>query len=272
MQNLNQYKAKIREKLPTEIAAGLLKIENMELSKEQNIAVFDLDGTLINGDIGESVFCYLKSIGHEFDLKWKEYLELIDKKEYQTAYIKIITTMKGLSVKVVSNAARRLITSNSDFIYFSEDGVEYTYPIPKEIPDMTHLIIYLKISGWKIAVISASGHISVRAVCESLFKLNPEFVRGVRTEIEVTDNYDDLYTDIIRGEITYGEGKVKVFHEIFGIDSKPLITAGDSHGDIDFMNLTSKKGFAIICGASSAHKVHLKSKLKSEIKTIDFAL
>ena len=272
MQNLNQYKTKIREKLPNEIAASLLELENLELPDEQKIAVFDLDNTLINGDIGESVFCYLKSIGHEFDLKWKEYLELIDKKEYQNAYSNIITTMKGLSVKVVSNAARRLITSNSDSIYFSEDGIEYSYPIPKEIPDITHLIVYLKISGWKIAVISASSHISVRAVCETLFKLNPEYVRGVRTEIDVTDNYDDLYTDIIRGELSYGAGKVNVFHEMFGNDAKPLITAGDSLGDIDLMNLSSPNGFAIIRGASSAHRQHLKSKLRSDIKTIEYAL
>lgn len=272
MQNLEHYKSKIRQKLSPILADALLSIEQMKIPDEQKIAAFDLDGTLINGDIGESTFCYLKSIGHEFDFTWSEYLELLKTCNHRLAYSKLVTTMQGLLVKVVSNASRRLITSKSDTIFFTENNIDYSYPIPKQVVEMHNLIVYLKISGWKIAVISASNHISVRAVCEELFKLKPDFIRGIRTEIEVSDNSEDYFTDIIKGQISYGIGKVEVFHQLFGSNAIPLITAGDSAGDIDLMNLTSTDGFALLCSSSTDSNLHLKAKIKSDIQLIEFHL
>ncbi len=270
MQNLEQYKSKIREKLRPQLAECLLSIEQKSIPNEQKIAAFDLDGTLINGDIGESTFCYLKSIGHEFDLTWSEYTDLLESGEKTLAYSKIITTMKGLLVKVVSNASRRLMTSQSDMIYFTENNKEHSYLIPKQIIDMHNLIVYLKISGWKVAVISASNHISVRAVCQELFKLKPDYIRGIRTEIEVNNNSEDFFTDVIKGHITYKEGKANVFRELFGQDAIPLLTAGDTEGDVELLNLTSPDGFAILCDNSSNSTSVLKQLIQSHIRTVEF--
>lgn len=268
MHNLSYYRTRILSKLPNEISDSISKIESLNFSPNELIAAFDLDGTLIDGDIGEATFCYLKSIGHEFELKWKDYLDLLESGNSLSAFTQIITTMKGLSVKVVANASRRLLTSNSNMIHFSEDGVEYDYPIPKIIHNMYNLIVYLKISGWKIAVISASNHISVRAICDEFFKLDPSYVRGIRTELDVSDNNENLFTDFIKGNVSYGLGKYDILCEMFGSDTKPLITAGDSKGDLYLLNNTHLSGFAIVNCKFESQFQNLLSEVNKQVKIV----
>ncbi|MBX3044817.1 MAG: haloacid dehalogenase-like hydrolase [Candidatus Kapabacteria bacterium] len=270
MKNLTEYKNKIINKLRPNLKEAILELEMKNICDDEKIAVFDLDNTLINGDIGDSLYCYLKSTGHEFDYKWSDYQAMLARKDYQNSYCDIITTMKGLNISTVYNAAKHLISTNSEIICFSEDGIEYEFPVPTPIPEMQILVTYLKISGWKVGVISASYHIAVKAVCESLFNLNPQFIRGVRTEIEVTEKYEDLITDIIKGTVTYRQGKADVFQELFGEGVKPLISAGDSHGDIELLNLTSQNGLIILCGKSLSNINFLKSKIESNAKFVDF--
>lgn len=269
MHNLNQYKAKILGRINPGLAAELYRIDGYDLAPEEKIAAFDLDDTLIEGDIGEAVFCYIKAAGNDIPLKWKDYLEMIEAKEYERGYCDIITSMEGMNIKTIANSAKNLISSNSEIIIFTEDGIEYNYPIPKPIIEMQNLIVYLKISGWKISVISSSSQIAVRSVTDYLFKLYPEYVRGIKTEIYVTDNYDDLFTTKIQGTVPFREGKAEVFRDMFG-DLQPLITAGDSRGDIELLNLTSDKGFAILCGKNLSNLEFLKNSISKNIKIIEF--
>ena len=269
MQNLNQYKAKILGRINPELAAELYRIDGYDIAPEEKIAAFDMDGTLIEGDIGEAVFCYLKASGNDIPLKWKDYLEMIEAKEFKKGFCDIITSMEGMNIKTIANSAKNLISSNSEVITFTEDGIEYNYPIPKPIPEMQNLMVYLKISGWKISVISSSSHISVRSVTDFLFKLNPDYVRGIKTEIYVTDNYEDLFTAKVQGTVPFRKGKAEVFSDMFG-NIQPLITAGDSLGDVELLNLTSEKGLVMLCGNNLSNREFLKNSISKNLKIVKF--
>jgi phosphoserine phosphatase len=268
MINSKIYISKILDRLNPLIKNEFLRIQDLNIPDSEKIAAFDLDNTLINGDICESVFCYLKANNFELDLKWSDYLKLLDSGNFKKAYCDIITALKGLNIRTINSYVQTLINSNSIEIHFEEDGREYKYPLPKIKHDMINLIVLLKISGWKVSIISASSHIMVRKISDLLFKLNPEFVHGIKTEIEVTDNYEDLFTDKICGIITYSEGKSEQYKQLFG-EIKPLITAGDSIGDIELINLTSEVGFSIICGNTISEMNSLKSLINQNIKTIN---
>jgi phosphoserine phosphatase len=265
--NLSAYQSKILEKLNPEISKELLRIESLDI--ENKIAVFDMDGTLLDGDLGEAVFCYMKANGYELNLKWRDYLDLLERGNTFEAYTQMVKSFKGINARSVMNATRNLLKTNSNEIFFKEDDIEYKYPVPVVNIEMLNLIVYLKISKWKVSAISATSHIIVKEFTDSILKLEPLFVRGIRSEFYVTDNYEDLFTEELKGEITYREGKVKVLNEIFA-DTKPLLTAGDSLGDIELLNSTSNDGFAILCGKSNAHLNFLKKHINPEIKTVNF--
>ncbi|MFA7625610.1 MAG: HAD family hydrolase [Candidatus Kapaibacterium sp.] len=262
--NIEIYKEKIIRKINPKTAQIITRIEESGIDDEEKIAVFDLDGTLIEGDIGDAIFCFLISSGYSFDFKWSNYQDMLAVKNYRNAYIDIVTTMKGMDVKTIVWAASALLKSNSNYFDFEEDGIKYSMQIPKPIPEMQYLLTYLKLSKWKISVISASSHIAVRTVCDKLFKLKPDYIRGIKTELEVSDEYIDLFTDRISGTVTYREGKAVNFRELFGNDAKPIITAGDSHGDIELLNLTPDNGLVLICSKTPEDIDFLRNNLNTK--------
>lgn len=271
MTDYTKYLEKILHKLPENIAEEIRRVESDISKQNEKIALFDFDGTLIYGDIGESIFTFLKANGHNIDFRWSEYLALVNNNELKKAYVQMVTSMKGINLNTVRNAARHLIKSSSSEIFFSEDGKNYTYPLPKSVSGMINIIYYLKLSGWKISVISASYHYAVREVCNELFKLSNEYIRGIKTELYVTDNYEDIITENVLQPIPVLKGKADVYKEMFA-NAKPLITAGNTTADKYLLELTADSGIAIISGMKNSERELVKKSIDKNIKTVDFRM
>lgn len=261
---IESYREKILALIPENIRYQLLRLENLERSGEigpaDKIAAFDMDGTLIDGDIGEAAFFMLRSLGYEFEFSWTEYLELLEKGQHSDDYAKIVTTMKGLPIGTVENATLKMFEMHEKEITITENGREYSFPLPVRSEVMNYIVTYLKISGFTVFVISASNFVSVRAIAKEWYGIPQENVLAVKTEIVVDDQYRDYFTDKIAGIMTYGEGKVDALRQRIG-DMPPLIAAGDTEGDLPLLNLVHPSGSVILCGTAPEKIEALHSKL-----------
>lgn len=267
MANLGAYSDKILDKLISGFQEQIIRIRNIE--KHSKIAVFDMDGTLLDGDLEEAVYCFLIANNYPVKLKWSNYLEMLDREDYQNAYIALKKGLDGIKADAIMNFAEKLLSSKHSTIFFREGNIEYQYPIPKINHELYKLLIYLKINEWKIAVISASTQVLVRTLAENFLNLSTNYIRGTRSEFFVTEDCEDIFTDRITGIITYGQGKIDSFKEMF-FDEKPMISAGDSEGDIELLNYTHKDGFVITCGKSQGNIQKLRNQLDADLHKVDF--
>ncbi|MCK4836127.1 MAG: HAD family hydrolase, partial [Candidatus Aminicenantes bacterium] len=152
------------------------RINSHNPNVHQKIAVFDLDNTLLIGDIGDAVFAQLKKYESEqlltiqqkpMPLEWQEYRHLIHKGKQEKAYKRVVTCMAGLPLNTLLQTTRNIIHSTSNNIHINGD----TVPVPTVNPTLYSLIRYLKKKGFRIFIISASNHYSVRMIARELFDL-----------------------------------------------------------------------------------------------------
>lgn len=201
------------------------------------IAVFDLDNTLINGDIGEAVFAQLKLNGYDLPLTWSRYRELCETDIY-TAYTSIISSMAGVPVSAVKNATESLIKSPDDFLELEGEAIR----IPTIEPIMNIIIDYLRTSGFSVFIISSSNDISVKIIAKNWFGIPSQKAFG----ISVSVNRGKLAT-FLGNPIPIGEGKVELYHKYIA-STPPLITASDSLHDLPILRSTHPRGISLWLG------------------------
>jgi phosphoserine phosphatase len=232
--------AGVRQTPPSEIPESLVNtlsdIEQYARSMKK-IAVFDLDNTLLVGDIGEAVFAKLKLQGYMPEYRWEDYRRTLNSNRRE-AYTGVVRAMSGLSERLVQRATLELFSRREGYLELDRSFI----PVPYPHPLMQHLVARLRDSGYQVYVISASNEISARLAVWKLFGIPPSNVFAIRQHSQF-----GVLTDQLVEPIPINEGKVEVFRKYIG-ETNPLITAGDSYLDIPMLRLTDPAGLTIWVG------------------------
>lgn len=213
-----------------------------ELSSVENqYAAFDLDNTLLIGDIGEAVFALLvkKNIVKYFG--WNDYQDLI-KTDRERAYSKVIEVMDNLELLVVENITHEII--HTDDIDIELEG--YKIPVPKPNTIMQSIVRLLNTSGIAVNVVTASNSVSAEIICWEYFSIAASNVFGAKFN-----------------ELPYGKEKVKVLKREF--KDRPVFTAGDANWDRFLLSYTTQNGIRLWTGIDSDYK-KLKEKYYKDLE------
>jgi phosphoserine phosphatase len=204
---------------------------------EKRIAVFDLDNTLLVGDIGDAVFARLRIQGYIPKLSWSEYRDLYNKDKTE-AFKKVVTAMKGIPERIVARATRDVLSGKFNFIELDRALVPAPYPHPV----LQRFVNHLHSSGYQIYVISASNDISAGIAATTWFAIPPSNVFGIQARIE-----NGVLTDDLIEPLPIDRGKTDVYKKFIG-KIPPLISGGDSHLDVPLLQMTDPRGFSIWVG------------------------
>jgi phosphoserine phosphatase len=218
----------------TELEERLLR--NPDLPSER-IAVFDLDGTLIKGDIGDAVFAFLTLEGYKLDLSWRRYQTLMHTHRSR-AYRSVVSAMSGLDVTTVALATSAVMQLRRKFLAIESEIV----PLPTPRPVLSSFVAYLQGRGYRIYIISASNHISVQQIAEQWFGVAPSYAFGIESRL----SGNTLTADLIE-PAPIGYGKVNLFERRAGRIA-PLITATDSALDLPLLRHTHPIGLSLWIG------------------------
>lgn len=239
----------------------VMDIESLRAKRKiqvsRKIAVFDLDDTLLDGDIGDAVFARLKlaettrilTVHHKrISLEWSEYRILIKTGKKQEAYRKVVTCMAGIPLKTLIHTTRNLIRSSGGRIEIEGD----TVPFPTINPLIHGLLGLLKKLKYHIMIISASNHFSVRLAAGELLGLRRSQAFGIRPKLTYLRPKPDsrriaVLTGTLHEPVPWARGKADLYRQQAGL-IQPLITGGDSESDIFLLNLTHPRGLAIWAG------------------------
>ncbi len=245
--------------IPHELLFRIEKIEDslrrMDITPNERIAVFDLDNTLLFGDIGEAIFAQLKIDEQEafqltnrerIPLSWTEYHRLLYSGRKADVYKKIVSCMAFLPLETLLKATEKVLLSKAKFLDLEGASI----PIPSPNPVMRALISYLQSIDYKVYVISSSNHFSVQLAAKKFFNISGSNSFGIKNKIQEI-KLGDVSIKILNSEfeepIPIEAGKVRVYKKFIGSIS-PLITAGDSLLDIPMLNLTNRNGIIIWVG------------------------
>jgi len=261
-----QKKKSLRKKktfppFPSELKAELLRFFEIiqKTDTSSRIAVFDLDNTLLIGDIGEAAIAYLLENEIDINFKWSEYKEMIANGKELEAYKLASLSFKGMEDGCVRRFADVVLNMKEDFITFFEDDYVFKVSVPRINPHMKTIINMLKKNRFKIYVISSSNQYLVETAA-ARFGLPRKNCFGIKHKLKKFDNVRVLSDEIIV-PLPFAEGKVEIYKEEIG-KLPPLFAAGDSITDINLLSLTSSDGFILWCGNDDLSDIE-KNKLKA---------
>jgi phosphoserine phosphatase len=242
------------------------KLESEDFYKDvQNRnAVFDLDNTLLIGDIGDALFTMLKIKGFDVKLSWQEYEKILQNEGKEVAYSKAVSVMAGLSVNIIEKITKEILTLDTSVIEIENVKVR----VPKPHPVMLKFIEFLKQKKFNIFIISATNIFSVRIAGSYLFDIPKENCFGINPEILKSKNKEKfneiILSERIKKPLTVSTGKAELYNSIIS-NTRPLITAGDSESDVLMLNLVDKRGFSLWIGDD----IKRYKKIKKKIDTPD---
>ncbi len=221
------------------------------------IAVFDLDNTLLTGDIADAAVAYLLENEIDINLKWTQYRELIENGKELEAYKLASLAFKGMEDGCVRRFADVVLDMKDDFITFFEGDFVFKVPVPRVNPHMKTIVNLLKKNGFKIYVISASNQYLVETAAIR-FGIPRKNCYGIKHILKKFDYVQVLDEEII-APLPFAEGKVEVYKELKE-NVPPLFTAADDLSDLPLLRLTSAEGLILWCGENDLSKQE-KSKL-----------
>jgi HAD superfamily phosphoserine phosphatase-like hydrolase len=226
------------EELLSEEASRILQM--VSHTGGTNIALFDFDGTLIDGDLGESVYVALLRRGLQLKLSWEEY-QSRHRSNRAKAYADVVRAMSGVSLADVLDATETIIEGKEPAM--EANGILIPQPRPRAI--MQNLVATLQAAGVKCYVISASNSFSIKLASEKWFHILPEQVFGVTPVVR---------NGTITGRLCFpapiGEGKAALYRKKISTHA-PLLIAGDSLLDFPMMSLIDPVGTCLWMGKDS---------------------
>jgi phosphoserine phosphatase len=229
----------------SELMKSLLEQEQRfgesHLGGKSRIALFDLDNTLLVGDIGNAVFAQLLSENVPLSLPWSEYRQML-MDDPSTAYREAVRTLNGLSLDYLIQATKRVLSLRSDII--TSRGVEV--PVPRANQIMVEVIHLLRQWEYTIFVISASNDISAKVAASTLFDIPVNNIAGIKPKI-----VNGIITSHILNPIPVGDGKVAQYRLLSG-DCMPMIVATDSETDLPLLHMCDPDGVAILVGENES--------------------
>jgi len=212
-------------------------------------AAFDMDNTLIDGDIGEAVFASLVNKNLTKGFCWKDYLQMIEQ-DRENAYKKVVEVMNGLKVDLIKSITLDLIQSDSRYIEIEDHKV----PIPKPNEALQTIITYLKLLGIDVIVVTASNNVSAEIVCWEWFGIPASNVIGVN----VNEDRKGRINFHNSSEIPYGIGKVSALKKRNTV--RPIITGGDGLWDRYLLDYTENDGLIFWLGKDEKEYGFCKSE------------
>jgi phosphoserine phosphatase len=214
------------------------------------IALFDLDNTLLVGDIGEAVFVQLLTNGLSLKCTWEEYQSFL-RRDVSAAYRLVVESMAGLTIREVEEATVKVLKNPDSTIKYGKAEV----PVPRPHPGMKKFVMQLRKLKYNIYVISASNQTSVRIAAEEFFGISPECSFGIETKI----TGGRLSATLVK-PYPIGGGKKEVYHKHIG-PSAPLVTATDSINDVQMLSLTDPVGLSVWVGKNRAEFKAVKEQI-----------
>ncbi len=239
------------------------------LPKKEKIVVFDMDNTLLIGDIGDATFAQLRIEEQEgpvtidntpIPLTWKDYETLLEEKGKVEAYTRVLTAMKGIPFRRLLEATCYVMElgEQEDCDYLELEGRRI--PVPRINPVMAAVVNYLDFLGYTIYVISATNMYSTQWVVNHYFDIPFSRIFGLKPVIREDSKYGRVIGDVVEPPVTVGAGKVEAYRQLIG-SAPPLISAGDSDSDLEMLDLTGPDGLVILVG-SEERCDQLENRLK----------
>ena len=228
------------------------RFDESHLVGKNRIALFDLDNTLIVGDIGDAVFAQLLVDGFSLLLTWKEYQRLC-KENHHSAYMEVMRAMEGVTLEYIIQVSKRVLQSDRKFIVCEGERVR----LPKPNLLMQEIVRLLRERHYSIFIVSASNDISAKIAGSVLFDVPISNIAGINPDLP-----DNKLTLNMFEPNPVGIGKVVHYHFMSG-DRMPMIIAIGSALDIPLLHLCDPDGIAIIVGQDP----ELYEKAKRELPT-----
>ncbi len=231
--------------VPTELSKKIKGLSTDGIKR----AIFDLDNTILHGDIGDALFCRIKNLelrervktdGSLIDLTWDEYQGMISGGQKESAYKRVVECMENVPVDLIADLTRELM--NSDFRFLEHSGEKIS--IPHIDPGTRAIISLLEKENYDINVISASNSISVKIIAEEYLGLQKGKVFGVESELAEYEGGRLKLTGKLKEPVPVNNGKAELYHAAFG-NELPLITAGDSELDFPMLDLVCDGGIVL---------------------------
>jgi phosphoserine phosphatase len=227
--------------LPIEIIESVLQMyrryEENSAGIGNKIAVFDLDNTLIVGDIGEAVYAQLTADGVPMSVTLDIYRVLLEI-DRNRAYEESVRAMENLSLETVVEATRKVMRSNEESLEFGGERI----PVPRPNMMMKELVRLLRFLDFTTYVISASNDVSVKIIASEWFGIPVANAWGIKSVMQ-----HERFTDDLHRPVPVGEGKVVLYHlNTNGVP--PAIVATDSILDLPLLQLCDPHGMAFLVG------------------------
>ncbi|MCI0470761.1 MAG: haloacid dehalogenase-like hydrolase [Candidatus Aminicenantes bacterium] len=260
---LKQVKSQLPETLlhKIEVLENIIKSPGNAEKIGEKIAVFDLDNTLLVGDIGDAVFAQLLLDKIPMPFSWQQYRQLIEEGKKREAYERVVTAMAGISVTALIETTRRVIARRSSFLEAADMKVPAPYPHPR----MQAFLRLLGFLDYKIYIISATNHYSVRFAAGKFFNLPEDHAFGIKPAVKQNSHAapgnNIILDDVLEPPVPVGDGKAALYARYISA-APPLLAAGDSETDIPMLNLTDPRGLTIWVGTDREKFESIKEKIK----------
>jgi HAD superfamily phosphoserine phosphatase-like hydrolase len=210
-------------------------------------AVFDLDNTLLMGDIGDALFAHMLNRGYNLDFSWSQYQQL-QRENPAAAFTRVITSMKQFHYLTIEETTLSAMAPHAVEIMIDDCIV----PVPRPHPVMQEFIRLLRRRGYRTLIVSASNQFSVRVVAREFFDIPECDAYGIEPDCDESG----LLTGKLIDPVPIHHGKVATVRKILG-NTPPLITAGDSMLDLPMLRLCHERGLVIWAGspAGMGHEI-----------------
>ncbi len=218
-------------------------------------AVFDLDNTLIIGDVGDAVLAVLLNSGHALRISLSEYRQLAIH-DPLSAYMEATRALNGLSLDYLIDITKNILHLQTDTILC--EGFEIPVPAPNLV--MRAIIHLLREWDYSIFIISATNDVSAKIAGSMLFGIPVHNISGIKTQI-----IDGNMTDVVIHPVPVGEGKIAHYRELAG-DVMPAVVATDSDIDMPLLQLCHPDGAAILVGATDNFYLKVKQEFPSTVR------
>lgn len=233
-------------------------------NKNEKIAAFDLDNTLLIGDIGEAAFIQLRLDqqlapltidGSPMPFSWREYHALLQENKKEEAFTQMVASYVNVPEETITRATATVMKCG--LTQLSAEGGRV--PVPRPNPVTRAFVQYLQSLDYTIYVISASQQLSVQYVAKEYFNIPETHVIAMRNKMTRIDGRNVLSAEIVK-PWTVGQGKADSYHHYIG-STPPLITAGDSTTDLPILDLTDANGLIVWVGGDEKKWQYVQEKL-----------
>lgn len=206
-------------------------VERVARQGAQVAAVFDADGTVWSGDIGEEVLKVLVDNGRLLSpppRPFERYLQLFQD-DPPRAFAYCVEVMQGLAIADVARWSDELYQQRFAACVF---------------PDVRAALGQLTSAGVRVHLVSASNAVTVRSAAQAL-GLDPSLVLAVEGEVA-----DGRYTGNVLEPVTSNHGKVQAIQA--RIADRPAIAFGNSLFDREMLEHAQQAVMVAPAGVNSA--------------------